>query len=67
MALLLGKIDANTIWIIKRWCSKNILRYLHVPAGPLLQGHAATMVVAEDYTLIPAATFQPSAVIKPAG
>ena len=66
MALLLGNIDADTIWIIGRWHSKEMLHYLHIMARPLIQGHATTMVASGGYTLVPPATFQPSYVRKPA-
>ena len=67
MALLLGNIDAATIWLIVSWCSKKMLCYLHVMLWPLIQVHVATMVVDGDYTLILVATFQPSDVGTPAG
>ena len=58
MSLLLGNIDTNTVQLIGRWCSDEMMRYLHVTVQPLIQGNAATMVATEDYTLIPAKTFQ---------
>ena len=48
MALLLENIEADTIRIIGRWRSDEILRYLHVTARPLMQVNAVTIVAARD-------------------
>ena len=34
MALLLGNIEADNIWLIGSWCSEKILQYLHVTVKP---------------------------------
>jgi hypothetical protein len=40
----LGKVDYATIQqLIGRWCSDQILRYLHVSARPIMQCHARIM------------------------
>eukprot|EP00957_Ditylum_brightwellii_P115456 8806215-Ditylum_brightwellii.AAC.1 len=43
MALLLGNIDSDTIRLIGRWHSNEMLRYLHTTARQLMRNHAATM------------------------
>ena len=55
MALLLGTIDPDTIRLIGRWSKDEMLRCLQVTARTLMHRHAATMVAAGDYTLVPAA------------
>ena len=49
MDLLLGNTDTNTIRLIRRWRSNKILRYLHVTARPLIQGHSETMLASGDH------------------
>ena len=53
MALLLGKVDTDTIKLVGRWRSDAMLVYLHVSARPIMQQHASTMVHHGAYTLIP--------------
>eukprot|EP00957_Ditylum_brightwellii_P114460 8726935-Ditylum_brightwellii.AAC.1 len=43
MALLLGSVDTDTIWLIGRWRSDKILWYLHTSACQLMQNHVHTM------------------------
>ena len=53
MALLLGKVDTDTIKLVGRWRSDAMLVYLHVSARPIMQAHARTMVQHGAYALIP--------------
>ena len=39
MDLLLGEIGADTIHLIGRWSSNEMLRYLHVMENPLIKGY----------------------------
>jgi hypothetical protein len=50
MALLNSGVDTD---IIGRWRSDEILRYFHVQAEPLMQGHSSLMLTSGDYTLHP--------------
>ena len=54
--LLLGNINPNTIQIICRWRSDEMLQYLHVTSNPLMCRYTATMVSTGWYTLTPMAT-----------
>jgi hypothetical protein len=56
MALLLGKVDYATIQLIGRWRSDQILRYLHVSARPIMQGHASLMTENSTYRQFPTPT-----------
>jgi hypothetical protein len=56
MALLLGKVDYATIQLIGRWRSDQILRYLHVSARPIMQGHASLMTQNSAYRQFPTPT-----------
>ena len=67
MALLLENIDTDSIRIIRRWRSDEILSYLHVTLRTFIQVHDVMMVSAGNYTLIPVANCLPSAVRTPAG
>eukprot|EP00804_Cyclotella_cryptica_P015306 CCRYP_005414-RA/>CCRYP_005414-RA protein AED:0.57 eAED:0.10 QI:0/0/0/1/0/0/2/0/539 len=53
MAFLLGQVDTDIIWLIGRWRSDEMLRYLHVQAAPLMQDYARKMLMAGNYSLIP--------------
>ena len=55
MDLLLRNIYSNTIYLISRWRINKMICCIHVTAWHIMQGHAATMVTAVYYTLIPAA------------
>ena len=52
MALLLGGVDANTIKMLGRWRSDEMMRYLHTSARQLVHKHASTMLASADYTLM---------------
>jgi hypothetical protein len=55
MALLLGRVDADTIKLIGRWRSDAMLKYLHTSCRPLMQHHAPLMLTHGAYALLPAA------------
>mmetsp|Transcript_20739 Transcript_20739/g.60329 ORF Transcript_20739/g.60329 Transcript_20739/m.60329 type:complete len:132 (+) Transcript_20739:903-1298(+) len=52
-ALLLSKVDSDTIRLVGRWRSDVMLRYLHTMAKPFTQGLASQMVAHGEYTLMP--------------
>ena len=52
MALLLGGVDANTIKMLGRLRSDEMMRYLHTSARQLVHKHASTMFTSADYTLM---------------
>jgi hypothetical protein len=53
MALLCGRVDTSIIQLVGRWRSDVMLRYLHLQAGSLMSGMAATMLNAGAFQLIP--------------
>jgi hypothetical protein len=53
MALFCAHVDTDTIRLIGRWRSDEMLRYLHVQAAPLMRGFAARMLADGNYTLLP--------------
>ena len=53
MALLCGKVDADTIRLVGRWKSDAMFRYLHAQALPLIRDLAATMLTHGNFTLLP--------------
>jgi hypothetical protein len=53
MALLCTRVDANTIRLLGRWRSDEMLRYLHVQAVPLVTPLANQMLRQGSYTLLP--------------
>eukprot|EP00957_Ditylum_brightwellii_P102767 7831563-Ditylum_brightwellii.AAC.1 len=56
MALLLGRVDSDTIRLIGRWRSDEMLRYLHTSARQLMHNYANTMVAHGNYELIGVST-----------
>ena len=52
MALLLGNVDSNTIKLLGRWRSDEMMKYLHTSVMQLSRKHAATMIQAANYTLL---------------
>eukprot|EP00588_Corethron_pennatum_P034170 CAMPEP_0194351546 /NCGR_PEP_ID=MMETSP0171-20130528/108239_1 /TAXON_ID=218684 /ORGANISM="Corethron pennatum, Strain L29A3" /LENGTH=92 /DNA_ID=CAMNT_0039119187 /DNA_START=1323 /DNA_END=1601 /DNA_ORIENTATION=+ len=52
MALLLDKVDVNTIKMLVRWPSDEMMRYLHTSARLLVHKHASTMLASTNYTLM---------------
>jgi hypothetical protein len=55
MALLCGRVDADTIRLVGRWKSDAMFRYLHAQALPLVQNLARTMLLHGSFTLAPEA------------
>ena len=55
MALLMARVDMDTIRLVGRWRSDVMLRYLHMTANTFTEGLASHMVQHEDYALIPPA------------
>jgi hypothetical protein len=53
MALLLAHVDTNIIRLISRWCSDEMLRYLHLQAQPIMRNFASLMLHGGDYMLLP--------------
>ena len=55
MALLMARVDTDTICLMGMWRSDIMLRYLHTTAQTLTEELAARMVHHGDYALIPPA------------
>ena len=55
MALLMARVDTDTIRLVGRWRSDVMLRYLHTTAKTLTEGLASRMVQHRDYALVPPA------------
>ena len=55
MALLMERVNTDTIRLVGRWSSDIILRYLHKTAQTFIEGLALRMVQNRDYALIPPA------------
>ena len=53
MALLCAHVDHDTIRLIGRWRSDEMLRYLHAQAQPIMHDFARRMVLGGNYTMIP--------------
>jgi hypothetical protein len=53
MALLCANVDPNTIRMLGRWRSDEMLRYLHLQAQPLMHNFAQRMLEGGHYTLHP--------------
>lgn len=51
-ALLVAKVDPDVIQLLGRWRSDEMMRYLHLSAGPVMKDFARLMLHA-DYTLAP--------------
>ncbi|KAL7479469.1 hypothetical protein ACHAW6_005194, partial [Cyclotella cf. meneghiniana] len=52
-ALLIGQVDTDIIHLIARWCSYEMLCYLHVQAAPLMHDYSHKMLLSGNYSLIP--------------
>jgi hypothetical protein len=57
MALLCGKVDADTIRLVGRWKSDAMFRYLHAQALPLVNQLARTMLPHGNFNLAPGADY----------
>jgi hypothetical protein len=53
MALLCARVDTDTIRLLGRWRSDEMLRYLHVQSNPILAPLASQMLTQGSFTLIP--------------
>ena len=53
MALLCGRVDADTIRLVGRWRSDAMFRYLHAQALPLIRDLSRLMLHHGAYTLLP--------------
>ena len=56
MALLCGKVDANTIKLMGRWHSDAMIRYLHQDALPVMNRLAEKMYNNGTYSFQPSDT-----------
>ena len=52
MALLCSGVDSYIIKMIGRWRRKNILRYLHVQAEPLMSNFLRLMLMHGSYSFL---------------
>ena len=57
MALLCGRVDADTIRLVGRWKSDAMFRYLHAQALPLVRHLAHTML--NPWRFLPAPRLRP--------
>ena len=55
MALLVARVDLDTIRLVGRWWSYTILCYLHTTAKSFTEGLSSKMFKHGAYTLIPPA------------
>ena len=55
MALLMARVDTDTIRLVGRWRSDDMLRSLHTSAQTFTEGLTTRMVQHGDYALIPPA------------
>jgi hypothetical protein len=53
MALLCAQVDSDKIKLLGRWCSDEMLRYLHVQAAPTMRDFSKRMLAHGDYVLLP--------------
>ena len=53
MELLWSGLDINIIKLIGRWCSNEMLRYLHVQEGPLMTSFSRIMLTHGNYSFLP--------------
>ena len=51
--ILTSRFDPETIWIIGRWRSDTMLRYLHTTYKSFTDGLVVRMFQYDDYALIP--------------
>jgi hypothetical protein len=56
VALLVACVDTDIIHLIGRWCSDEMLCYLHLQAQPVMRNFAHLMLQGGDYNLIPGPT-----------
>ncbi len=53
MALLCTQVDTDVICLLGRWCSDEMLRYLHIQAEPVMRDFAARMLLNGNFVLTP--------------
>jgi hypothetical protein len=53
MALLCAHVDSDTIRLLGRWRSDEMLRYLTLQAQPIMRDFSSRMLVGGQYTLLP--------------
>jgi hypothetical protein len=53
MALLCAHVDSDTIRLVGRWRSDEMLRYLHVQAEPVMRDFSRRMLHGGDFSLLP--------------
>jgi hypothetical protein len=53
MALLCGNVDTDKIYLLDRWKSDAMLRYLHVQTLPLSYRFSERMIAHGNFTLYP--------------
>jgi hypothetical protein len=53
MTLLCAAVDTDKIRLLGRWCSDEMLRYLHVQAFPIVAPLAKQMLQHGNFALIP--------------
>jgi hypothetical protein len=53
MALLHGRVGLSNIWMMGRWHSDVMMRYLHVQEQPILGNYAACMFNVGNYCFLP--------------
>ena len=53
VALLMARVDPDTIRLVGRWMSDTILRYLHTTANSFTEGLLVKMFEHGAYALIP--------------
>jgi hypothetical protein len=58
MALLCARVDTDTICLLGRWRSDEMLRYLHVQSYPIVAPLASRMLQQGNFTLIPNQQFR---------
>jgi hypothetical protein len=56
MALFCAKIDTDTIRLLGRWRSDEMMRYLHLQAQPIMRDFARLMLAGGSYSFIPGQT-----------
>ena len=53
MALMCAHVDTDTIRLIGRWRSDEMLCYLHVQVEPIMRNFAKKMLQSGAFTLLP--------------
>jgi hypothetical protein len=56
MALLWAKVDKNVILLLGRWRSNVMMWYLHIQAQPVMKHFGKTMLLADEFQMVPGQT-----------